>query len=118
MSGLDSPLRLQARLRWRLALVVASIALTALALSGTVESLQSGAMMMLPALVLAVVLLLRPYLGERTMMRLHARRARRPGVAAPLVVSLRSRVQVARGGRLIAAALAGRAPPLAFAGCR
>ncbi len=119
MGGLGSLLRWRGRLLWRLALIVALIALTALALSGVIESLQSGAMMVLPALVLAVVMLVRPYLGEGAIARLHARRARRPNVATPmLVVPPRPRGRVARGGRLIAVAMAGRAPPLALVACR
>ncbi len=106
------------RLLWRLALIVALIALTALALSGAVESLQSGAMMMLPAFALAVVMLVRPYLGEGAIARLHARRARRPSEAARVAMPRCPRIRVARGGHLIALALAGRAPPPALAGCR
>ncbi len=118
MSSLGSLLRLRARLLWRLALIVALIALTALALSGAVESLQSGAMMMLPAVALAVVMLVRPYLGEGTIARLRARRARRPRGAARVAMPSRPHIRAARGGRLIAVALAGRAPPVAHAGCR
>jgi hypothetical protein len=110
--------RLRVRLLWRLAPIVALIALTALALSGVVESLQGGAMMMLPALALAVVMLVRPYLGAGAIARLGARRARRPSMAARVAMPLRPRIRVARGGRLIAVALAGRAPPSALAGCR
>ncbi len=108
----------RARVVWRLALALALIALTALALSGAIESLQSGAMMVLPALALVVVMLVRPYLGEDTIVRLRTRRAHRRSMAAPVSVAQRPRMLVARGGRLIAVALAGRAPPLALAGCR
>ncbi len=118
MSGLGSLWRLRVRLLWRLALIVALIALTALALSGVVESLQGGAMMMLPALALAVVMLVRPYLGAGAIARLRARRAGRPSVAARVAMPPCPRIRVARGGRLIAVALAGRAPPSALAGCR
>jgi hypothetical protein len=118
MSGPDSPSPLRARRLWRLASIVALVALTALALSGTIESLQSGAMMMLPALALALALLLRPYLGAGAIAWLHARRARPRRIAARVAVPLPSRVPVARGGRLIAVSLAGRAPPPALAGCR
>ena len=63
----------RARAVWRLALVLALAALAALALSGVIE-LQSGALTMLPALALAVVMLTRPYVGERVIARLRARR--------------------------------------------
>ena len=103
---------------WRLALALALITLVVLALSGTIESLQSGTMMMLPALAIAVVMLVRPYLGERAIARLRARHARRPRVTAPVALPPRPRIRVTRGGRLIAMAMAGRAPPLALVGCR
>ena len=118
MSGPDSPSPLRVRRLWRLALIAALLALTALALSGAIESLQSGAMMMLPALALAVALLLRPYLGERALARLQTRQARSRRVAEHEAGLPRPRTRVARGGRLIAASLAGRAPPPALAGCR
>jgi hypothetical protein len=119
MSGLGSLRRLRLRSLWRLVSIVALIVLTALALSGVVESLQGGAMMMLPALALAVVMLVRPYLGAGTIARLRARRAERPSVAAGVERPPRPRTRVARGGRLIAVALAGRAPPpSALVGCR
>jgi hypothetical protein len=108
----------RARVIWRLALAFALVALTALALSGAIESLQSGAMMVLPALALAVVMLVRPYLGEGAIARLHARRQRRPRTVGPVAVRPRPHAGIARGGRLIAMSLAGRAPPFAFAGCR
>src|ERR1700691_4909762 len=118
MSGLGSLLRLRARCLRRLVLVLALVALAVLALSGVIESLQSGATMMLPALALAVVMLLRPYLGEGAIARLRAHLVRPRRVAARVVVTPRPRVRVARGGRPIAVALAGGAPPLALAGCR
>jgi hypothetical protein len=118
MSGPDSPSPLRARLLWRLALIVALVALTGLALGGTIESLQSGAMMMLPALALAVAVLARPYLGAGAIARLRGSGTRPRRVAARMAVPLRPRSRVARGGRLIAVALAGRAPPPALAGCR
>lgn len=118
MSGPDFSSPLRARGLWRVALIVALVALTALALSGTLASLQSGTMTILPALALAVALLLRPYLGAGAIARLHARRARPRRVAVRLAAPPRRRGRVARGGRLIAVSLAGRAPPRALAGCR
>ncbi len=73
---------------------------------------------MLPAVVLAAMMLTRPYLGERVIARLRARRPRRASAVRAIVRSLRPEGRVARGGRLIAAALAGRAPPLALVVCR
>jgi hypothetical protein len=77
-------------------------------------------LIMLPALALAIAMLIRPYLGERAIARLRARRARarRPRLARLTVTALRARKYLARGGRLIALALAGRAPPPARAACR
>ncbi len=118
MSSVRSVLGPRARLVWRLALILALATLVALALSGAVDALQSGALTMLPAVLLALMMLTRPYLGERVIARLRARRPRRASAAHAIVVSLRREVRVARGGRLIAVALAGRAPPLALAGCR
>jgi hypothetical protein len=91
--------------------------LVALALVGAI-ALPTGALTMLPALVLAAIMLARPYLGEQAIARLRASRARRTAPAACDCPCSRSRGPVvARGGRLIAAALAGRAPPAALAGC-
>jgi hypothetical protein len=115
MSSLRSVSGPQARVLGRLALLLGLLALLALALAGTVSSLQGGALTMLPALALAVMMITRPYIGERVIARLRERRPRRP--AAVRRVSARARTSaVARGGRLIAEALAGRAPP-AVAGC-
>lgn len=79
----------------------------------------AAALTMLPALVLALVMLVRPYLGERAIARLRAACMRRPRVRLTLRLSnARSRTSVAmHGGLLIAASLAGRAPPAACAGC-
>jgi hypothetical protein len=118
MSSLRPVFGSRARLVWRSALILALSALAALALSGAIDPLQSGALTMLPAVALAVMMLTRPYLGERVIARLRARRPRRSRAAGSIVGSLRADAHVARGGRLIAVALAGRAPPLALAGCR
>jgi hypothetical protein len=120
MSSLCSVLgpRVGVRFLWRVALIFVTVALAALALSGAIDPLQSGALTMVPALALAVLMLTRPYLGERVIARLRARRTRRRRLAATAGARLRPSVGVARGGRLIAVALAGRAPPLAHAGCR
>lgn len=108
---------LRANVIWRLALALALIAFTALALSGAIEGLQSGVLTLLPVIALAVAKLTRPYLGEGVIAQLHARHRRRPCAPAPNVAPLRPRSGLARGGCLIAVAMAGRAPPPALAGC-
>lgn len=96
--------------------MLALAAFVAVALGHCGGSLQTAALMMAPVLALAVLMATRPYLGERMLAKLAARRARRPvrRVALPTPWPGAS---IARGGRLIGAALAGRAPPLALAGC-
>jgi hypothetical protein len=110
--------RVSVRARWRCTVVLALLALSVLALSGAIDSLQSGALTMAPALALALLMLTRPYLGERVIARLRCARPRRMRVASSKAGRALPGAYVARGGRLIAAALAGRAPPLALAGCR
>ncbi len=79
-------------------------------------SFANGALMMLPALVLALIMLTRPYIGERVIARLRIRRStRRRAPAASTRTGMRFAPVAVSGGRLIAAALAGRAPPVAFA---
>jgi hypothetical protein len=74
-----------------------------------------GALYLLPALLLAAALLARRP-GERLIVALHRRytqRARRArSAAAPgLRITHPTEHSIPRGGRLIATALAGRAPP-------
>jgi hypothetical protein len=120
MSNLRSVLSRHVRVRLvpRMALALVLVVLVVLALGGAIDPLQSGALTMLPALALALLMLTRPYLGERAIARLRARRSRRRHVVATGGAPVRPSASVARGGRLIAVALAGRAPPLALAGCR
>ncbi len=74
-------------------------------------------MYLLPALVLAVVLLGRRYPGERVIERLREARATRPRACAASAPRPPQRLRGhQRGGLLIAVSLAGRAPPL-VAGC-
>jgi hypothetical protein len=62
------------------------------------------------------ILVLRPYAGEQFIARLRRRKPDRPR-QLPSIASRRPRLPVlARGGRLIATAMAGRAPPPALAG--
>jgi hypothetical protein len=84
------------------------------ALAQTVTGLDSGLLLLSPALVLLLPLLLGRYVGEKRLERLVARARPVPRVRA---VSLapprrRPRAVAAHGGRLLAFALAERGPPL------
>jgi hypothetical protein len=105
------------RVVWRSTAMLALVAFAVVALSGKLGGAQSGALIMLPALLFATVMLTRPYLGERVIARLRVRHVRRPHTGAYVRGPLRPATRAASGGRLIAMALAGRAPPLAPAGC-
>jgi hypothetical protein len=90
--------------------------LVALSLAGVGGVRPSDLLMLLPLVVLGAVMLARPYLGERTIARLRSRgRVRRVSRAA-MRPSVRFAWTIARGGRLLAASLAGRAPPALPAG--
>jgi len=70
-----------------------------------------------PALVLLLPLLAGRYVGEDGIARLGALLApprRRPVLAVPAALPLRAPRVLARGGRLIAVALAQRGPPAAL----
>jgi hypothetical protein len=87
------------------------------ALAQSVTGLDTGLLLLSPALVLLLPLLVGRYLGEERLQRLASRLAprRRPRpVSAPLP-RRRPRAVAVRGGRLLAAALAERAPPLTVA---
>jgi hypothetical protein len=74
-----------------------------------------GALYLLPALLLALALVAGRRPGERLIVALHRRRARRAqhGMApAGARIAHPAEHFLPRGGRLIAAALAGRAPPV------
>ncbi|HLH14908.1 MAG TPA: hypothetical protein VKV16_08980 [Solirubrobacteraceae bacterium] len=103
---------------WRTLLALALLALTALALSGAIPSLQAAALTMLPALALAVLMLTRPYVGASAIGRWRRGHARRAIAQQPATAPLRAPTVLARGGRLLAAALADRAPPALLAGGR
>jgi hypothetical protein len=86
-------------------------------LAQTVTGLDTGLLLLSPALVLLLPLLAGRYIGEEHLRRLVARfaPARRPRpVSAPLP-RRRPRAVLARGGRLLAPALAERGPPLTAA---
>jgi hypothetical protein len=88
----------------------------AIALAETVAGLDTGLLLLSPALVLLLPLLAGRYLGEETLERLVAARApsgRRVRPVAPLPPRRRPRAAGRRGGRLIACSLAERGPPMA-----
>jgi hypothetical protein len=94
------------------------VVLAGVMLSQPVGASLQGVMFVLPALLMALVLVAKRYPGERVIERLRALRVARRQRPASVAVRLRPRSRVRpRGGRLIAVSLAGRAPPLA-AGCR
>jgi hypothetical protein len=86
------------------------------ALAEMVTGLDTGLLLLSPALVLLLPLLAGRYLGEETLERLAARvavpRRRRARVVALAPHHRRPHARVLRGGRLIAAALAERGPPM------
>lgn len=81
-----------------------------------VVGLSAGFMFMAPALTLVFPLLAGRYVGEERLLSL-ARAVPAPRRAAMRAVRSREEFEplLARGGRLIGAALAVRPPPLAFA---
>lgn len=105
-------MRVRRDLRPLLAIAVLGVIV---ALAESVTGLHTGLLLLSPALVLALPLVAGRYLGEDTLERLAARRAvPRPRVrstAAAPVPRRRPRALVARGGLLLAAALAERGPP-------
>jgi hypothetical protein len=96
--------------------VIALCAIAILAPLGVLGALQQGALMMLPALLLAVVLLTGRYPGERLIARWARVRPRARRAAGRACTPAHPALQVPRGGRLIAGSLAGRAPPVLAAG--
>jgi hypothetical protein len=96
---------LSRRGRVLLLVVLAALSLVALLLTG----FNVGMLMLLPALVTAALLIVWPYPGLELILRIAARRRPRPGRSR--AVRRRRPLAVARGGRLIAASLGGRAPP-------
>jgi hypothetical protein len=85
------------------------------ALAETVTGLDTGMLLLSPALVLLLPLLAGRYLGEETLERLAARVAlprRRARPASAGIPRHRPRATLVRGGRLLASALAERGPPM------
>lgn len=86
----------------------------AVALAETVSGLDTGLLLLSPALVLLLPLLLGRYLGEERLERLavRARPARRVRAVSLAPPRRRPRTAAAHGGRLLAFALGERGPPL------
>jgi hypothetical protein len=88
------------------------------ALADTVTGVGTGLLLLSPALVLLIPLLAGRYLGADALERLAARRTRHVRRVRPASAPLprrRPRTTLVRGGRLLAAALAERGPPLTVA---
>ncbi len=77
---------------------------------GVAAGLWEGMLYLLPALLLLAVLLARRYPGERLLLALAGRSARRVRVRVARALH-RIELPVPRGGRLLAVSLASRAPP-------
>lgn len=77
---------------------------------GVAAGLWEGMLYLLPALLLLAVLLARRYPGERLLLALAGRSARRVRVRVAAALR-RIELPVPHGGRLLAVSLAGRAPP-------
>jgi hypothetical protein len=102
----------------RVLAAVGLVTFIAMAAAGVFGAPRGDLLTLLPLCAVILVMLLRPYAGEGAIARLRGARgtrARAPSqLESPRSLDL---AHVARGGRLIAAALAGRAPPLGLAGC-
>jgi hypothetical protein len=104
----------------RIMAVLGVVALAA-TLASTVAGMDTGLLHLAPALVLLLPLLTGRYVGEDRLAALvetaHAARAPRAAPRLAPCLPRAPRVVAARGGRLLAAALAGRAPPVLLS-CR
>ena len=102
--------------RDRLVLLGLTLLSVALATVQSVTGLSPDILLAVPALMLVLPLLAGRYVGEDGLARLAAR-ARAPRRRSPSRLGARRRAPrvLPRGGRLIAAALAERAPPAAAA---
>lgn len=100
--------------------LLACAGLLGLAAAGLLASAAPALLTLAPAIACAALMLARPYLGERTIARLRrgCTCASRRGIGALQRPPARPERAIVRGGRLLAAALAGRGPPLLAAGTR
>jgi hypothetical protein len=96
--------------------VVGLVAVGVLAPLGVLGAFQSGALALLPALLLAGVLLAGRYPGERLLERWGRPRPRVRQAITRVLAPPRPSRALPHGGLLIATALAGRAPPAFAAG--
>ena len=96
--------------------LAAAVALATLAPLGVLGPLTPGALMLLPTLLLVLALLAGHFPGERLIERWGRGRPRPRKMIAQVLAPTHRPAQTLRGGRLIAAALAGRAPPAPAAG--
>lgn len=100
---------------WRALCAVAFVLGVAGILSHADAGAREGLLMVMPALALGLLMLARPYAGERLIARLragssqHAPAGRSPSQGRPRDLLL------VCGGRLLVGALAGRAPPVSLA---
>jgi fatty acid desaturase len=104
-----------ARCRTWMPVVLLAVALAAFATAVVVPGLETGVLFLSPAIVMLALLLGGHYVGETQLRRLAAawrqRRSRRARVERHPLHG-RPRALMPRGGRLVAASLAVRPPPL------
>ncbi len=92
---------------------VAAVVVVACLWCAGVRDLQLALLYLGPVLLLATALAANRYPGERLLLRIRRRPRRRPAARAGDASTPRAPTTVvARGGLLLARALAGRAPPL------
>jgi len=107
--------------RLRLLVLAGAISVVALGLVVAGGSLSgaavTGLLYLLPAILLCLLLLGGRYPGERVLQRLRRPRPASTPVARVELGPCRDSRPTLRGGRLIAARLAGRGPPLAAVRC-
>jgi hypothetical protein len=90
------------------------VAVVLIAAAAALVMIDPSALLLQPALALAVLLAARRYPGERTLVALSASRGR-PRVQAPSSIELPCSAEIAlpRGGLLLGRSLAVRPPPTA-----
>jgi hypothetical protein len=96
--------------RGRLVLLAALAALTLGLILAT--RFDAGLLMLMPAVAIVAVFVARPYAGLELIVRIAAGRRRHSRRHRSRPPVRRTQRRFARGGRLIATALGGRAPPL------
>jgi hypothetical protein len=92
------------------------VAVAVLASRGVLGAFSSGALTLLPGLVLAAVLFGGRYPGERLIERWARARPLARWAITRVLAPVRPHCVLPHGGRLIANSLAGRAPPAFAAG--